>query len=1067
MPTVYRALIRECTRVSCLVDIDNDLARIRTCLAAALLILAGPGLAHAMVQQQSGADNAIPGQLLVRFTMAELSVAGGRTGIDAFDSRATKYSVTAIEKAFPSLDVIAARRSLSPAAEALRHVYVVQYASQHSPVLVAQDLAVAPEVIYAEPVFQQNLYGEVPDDGGGWRIEPDDPLYTSQTHLGRMQLPAAWDVVKGEDGTAVIAVVDGGTDWRHPDLNANVWTNPNEIDDNGIDDDNNGFIDDIHGWNFNQNKADPTGPFLSVTGRHGTHVAGAAAAVTNNSEGIAGSSWNAQFMAINTSCANQLLLCHTIRGIVYASMNGADVITASYGSHMYSQTDELAMQAALDQGALVVAASGNRRVNVDVQPFYPSAHQTTLSVGGIGKNSDVNQFNYGHSVNVFAPSRIIETTSPPNLYRIVQGTSFAVPLVAGVAALVKTAFPSFTPEQVREQIRLTAVSIDAANPQLAGNLGRGKVDAYSAVTKDPSPSLRVEAWTYRNHRGGDYLLPGDRVRVAVTFVNFHGDGQSVDAELTAAATYLQWDKQLVSLGSMAYGERRDATFTFTIASDAPYNRTLRLVPQITAGSFVDRTDVLEVFINEVRLRLPGAVSDQTYMVGTAIADLVLPEATGGTVPYSYTLTPDPPEGLSFDAGTRTLSGTPDSVRTRAGYTYVVTDDALKTASLSFTIAVAPGPLRLPGAVSDQTYMVGTAIADLVLPEATGGTVPYSYTLTPDPPEGLSFDAGTRTLSGTPDSVRSRDPYTYMVTDDALVTASLMFTMAVEPAQLRLPGVVSDQAYTVGTAIADLVLPEATGGTSPYTYTLVPAPPEGLSFDAGTRTLSGTPNAVTAAATYEYKVTDSDAGADSLLFTIAVAMPVPLSLSGPVSDQAYTVGVVIPDLALPEATGGTTPYAYALTPAPPVGLSFDAGTRTLSGTPNAVTAAAPYQYRVTDSDSAVDSLWFTIAVEQGPVSREERDELPREVVVHGNYPNPFVGSTEFVFDLQFPADVTVTVMNVLGRTVLQTRPARLIGGKGHRLAISGAELPAGAYAYRFVARSEHAEYVHVGIMVRVK
>ena len=193
----------------------------------------------------------------------------------------------------------------------------------------------------------------------------------------------------------------------------------------------------------------------------------------------------------------------------------------------------------------------------------------------------------------------------------------------------------------------------------------------------------------------------------------------------------------------------------------------------------------------------------------------------------------------------------------------------------------------------------------------------------------------------------------------------------------------------------------------------------------------------------------------------------LSLDETIPDQVYSLDVTIDNLVLPEASGGFTPLRYSLSPDPPAGLSFDAGTRTLSGTPNAVTAATPYQYRVTDSDSAVDSLWFTIAVEQSPVSRDARDELPREVVMHGNYPNPFVGSTEFVFDLQFPADVTVTVMNMLGRAVLQTRPARLIGGKGHRLAINGAELPAGAYAYRFVVRSEHAEYVHVGIMVRVK
>ena len=577
------------------------MAYLRKCIAAALLILAGSSQTSAMVQQQAGIDLAIAGHLYIQFASADVAVAGAKTGIDAFDRQAEKYSVTAIEKAFPSLDIIAMHRPLLPSAEALRRVYLVQYARPHIPALVAQDLATAPGVDYAEPVYKKELYGAVSYDEGARLATPDDPIYSQQTHLPRMRLPSAWDVVKGEDSTAVIAIVDGGTNWRHKDLEANVWTNPNEIAGNGIDDDNNGFVDDLHGWNFSTDQADPSGPASSVNAQHGTAVAGAAAAVTDNSTGIAGSSWNALFMPINTSCSDQGFLCRTTRGIVYAGMNGADVVTASFGSSARSITAEMAIQAALDEGTLVVAASGNATVNVDLEPRYPSSFPTTLSVGGIRNTSDTNRYNYGQSVNVFAPGTFIHGTFPANRYAVGHGTSFAVPLVAGVAALVKTAFPSFSPEEVREQIRLTAVNIDTANPQLAGKMGRGKVDADSAVTAAPVPGIRVVAWSYENQDGNTQINSGDQVQATISFKNFHGSGADIFAELTSDATYLQWSTQRVSLGSMANGETRDVTFSFSVAANAPGNRKVRLVPRITMGTFEDMPDLVRMLINEAKV----------------------------------------------------------------------------------------------------------------------------------------------------------------------------------------------------------------------------------------------------------------------------------------------------------------------------------------------------------------------------------------------------------------------------------------------------------------------------------
>lgn len=551
---------------------------------------------HAAAQQ----DAAIKGQLYVQFSSRALLPAGGKSGSAAFDRRAQGFGVEAIEKAFPSLDAIAAHQPLSETADALRRVFVVQYTSPHEPAQVARHLRGAHGVDYAEPIYRSYLFRPDPEDAERRLAIPNDPNWQFQWGLPHAQLPDAWDVVKGQDSTALIAIVDGGTYWQHVDLEANVWTNPNEVAGNGLDDDGNGFVDDMHGWNFTDDVADPSGPLTSLTNEHGTAVAGIAAAVTDNSTMVAGASWNARFLAVNTSCANQEALCHTDRGILYAAMNGADVITASFGSTIASATSQLVIQSALDAGALVVAASGNDGVDMDLVPHYPAAYPTTLSVGATGTNlgADAVIFNYGQSVNVFAAGTDIDILQPPDYVWVGSGTSFAVPLVAGVAALVKTAFPSFTAAQLREQVRLTAVNIDAANlPQYTGKLGRGKVDAHAAVTADPLPAIRVDAWSFENQGGDEKAMPGDSVAVKVTFKNMHGDGESLTAELVTDASYVQWSTNEVDLGDMAYGEVKDATYGFVLAGDTPKDSTLRLSTRITTTTFEDRPDLLRIPVN--------------------------------------------------------------------------------------------------------------------------------------------------------------------------------------------------------------------------------------------------------------------------------------------------------------------------------------------------------------------------------------------------------------------------------------------------------------------------------------
>ena len=577
-------------------------------------VLCGAGLAEASMQQQSAAGDALPGHLYVQFTGGDASPAAGKSGIEAFDLRASAFGVTSIEKAFPSLEVVAQHRALAPETEALRSVYLVRYSSPHHPEGVARSLRGIGGVGYAEPVYRKHVTGSLQGLDHRPRITPNDPMYDDQKHLERMRFPEAWDVVKGEGGPVVIAIVDGGPAWRHEDLQSNAWHNPNEIPGNGIDDDNNGFIDDVHGWNFSENKPDPAGIPDSDLEWHGTAVAGAAAAVTDNSLGIAGSSWNALFMGVNIGCPGNDRLCFALEGTLYAALNGADVITASYGGPMPTATEHMTHKAALAEGALVVAAAGNEEQNVDVSPIYPGSYTETLSVGGIGKVDDGNVFNFGVTVNVFAPSENIEVTSPDG-YTRGDGTSFSVPLTAGVAALVKTVNPSWGPERIREQIRLSAVNIDAANPDYQpGHMGRGKVDAYAAITQDPLPAIRVLEWSVVNQDGLLDLNTGDRATMTVSYQNHHGDGTGIVAKMTGGVGHVDWDVQQVSLGNMTYGATVKAEYTFTVKSTSVYS-TLELTPEITAGDLVDRSDLFRVPINQ-----SGVATHSTAALRASVTD---------------------------------------------------------------------------------------------------------------------------------------------------------------------------------------------------------------------------------------------------------------------------------------------------------------------------------------------------------------------------------------------------------------------------------------------------------------
>ena len=269
------------------------------------------------------------------------------------------------------------------------------------------------------------------------------------------------------------------------------------------------------------------------------------------------------------------------------------------------------------------------------------------------------------------------------------------------------------------------------------------------------------------------------------------------------------------------------------------------------------------------LSFAESIPDQRFTKGVDIGALLLPAADGGVAPVVYDLMPALPLGLVFDADSLILHGTPREVSAPRTYTFSGVDRAGSTAELEFSVQVVAASLGFERDIPDQSYIEGQVITPLTLPEATGGAGMVSYTLTPNLPPGLVFADSTRTLSGTPTDVFQRKTYSYVASDADGVTGERTFSIEVNPSPFAFDGAVADQTYTQGEAIPVLTFPEARAGVLPYTYSLVPALPVGLVFDATAHMLSGTPTAVFPRELYRYSARDATGARAELTFYIQV------------------------------------------------------------------------------------------------------------------------------------------------------------------------------------------------------
>ena len=320
---------------------------------------------------------------------------------------------------------------------------------------------------------------------------PNDPYLHSSGSWGqsyadlwgifKIGAPAAWGFTTGKG--VVVAVVDSGIDFSHPEIAANIWTNAKEIAGNGLDDDDNGYVDDARGWNFIGDNNNPTDDF-----GHGTHVAGTVAAVGNNGIGVIGVAWQAQVMAVKgLDSSGNGPDSALAPAIIYAANEGADVLSLSWGSGARSETIAEAIDYAYNMGAVIVAAAGN--MESDARNFYPAALWDVITVAASDTNDALAGFsNFGSKIDVAAPGVDILSlqaagtsmgTTVSAGYTRLQGTSMATPHVSGLAALLLAQHPEYSNEDVRQAIRASAQGVSEGAIDLS--FGYGRVNAAAAV----------------------------------------------------------------------------------------------------------------------------------------------------------------------------------------------------------------------------------------------------------------------------------------------------------------------------------------------------------------------------------------------------------------------------------------------------------------------------------------------------------------------------------------------------------------------------------------------------------
>lgn len=628
-------------------------------IAIILLALAAAGTAWAgriPANSQFPSGKYVPGMLIIKLkpelrgTYPALSKAAPRAalGIPGLDGLSAKHGITRIEPAIYDPNIGANKLAIK---HGLDLMYVVYFDAKSDVKAVWRDYQASPAVAAASPNgIREYCY------------TPNDPQIGSQWHIAKTQCPQAWDVTRG-DSTVVLAIVDSGCDWTHVDLSGNSWVNAAEDingngafdntpvgsggDLDGIDNDGNGLVDDVVGWDFTDgdNNPYPDGD----PNDHGTHCNGCAAATTDNGIGVAGPGFKCERISFRcTAGGGGIGIVAAINAMYYAVQKRATVISLSWGGYAWYPEEQDIVNYAGDNGTVIVAAAGNDGV---ADPHYPSALPGVIAVCASNSGDGVTWSNYGAWVDIASPGEGILSTTPNNTYQTWDGTSMATPIVAGVVGLIRAAHPGWTSDQIVSQLLNTADNIDAFNPTRIGKIGSGRVNAYRAVTTVPSPRL-----TYADHsfvettgNGNGRIEAGETVALTVQVKNLWGDALAVNGELSSSDEFIAVTSSTSGYGSIEgsiYGGQtrgNNTAFALSVGANAPY-RAVQLSLHLTATGY-DTTITFNLNLGRAGLLL---VNDGEGYPGWPYDPDTQPESFGDRLIEKYYTSSLDTQGYSYD-----------------------------------------------------------------------------------------------------------------------------------------------------------------------------------------------------------------------------------------------------------------------------------------------------------------------------------------------------------------------------------------------------------------------------------
>ncbi len=434
---------------------------------------------------------------------------------------------------------------------------------------------------------------------------PDDSRYNEQWYIDQIQANYAWGLWNPNtpgSTDVLVGVVDTGVDTEHPDLDGVLYVNPAEdinhdgvftsADENGVDDDGNGYVDDVVGWDFadNDNNIRPpdAGPDQELS--HGTHCTGIIGAATNNATGIAGISFRSKVIATKNSQDTDTVqpgIVSGYDGILYCAKLGAKIISCSWGGgYLFSYEKNILDDVSDNYGAIVVAASGNDNRDNDSNHQYPSDYSKCIAVAATNiYDHKASYSNWGSVIDISAPggeggvsSTAILSTIHWNAggYAAWQGTSMATPVVSGSFALLKAWFPTASRQWLWDNLLDNADPIDDINPDYSGELGSGRVNVYNAIGRNVFPYLTIRTYSYAvtGDDGDGQLNPGESANLVLTIKDdeLWQDAESATVTLSTNSPYISFTDANASLGTIVAGDSVTTTsgdLVFTISADAP------------------------------------------------------------------------------------------------------------------------------------------------------------------------------------------------------------------------------------------------------------------------------------------------------------------------------------------------------------------------------------------------------------------------------------------------------------------------------------------------------------------